>query len=113
MGQSFLTWMVNLSGLHSESQATVRSMLTDWLEPVLVPVIVILKIPVAAVALAVSVSVEVPGGFRELGVRVTVTPGGTPVTASVTKFVLPKLPPTIVRSKMFTVPSWLMSAIGS
>jgi len=89
---------------------TVRDMVTDWVERALVPVTVIVKLPVAAVGLAVRDSVDVPGGLRALGTRVPVTPDGRPVTVSVTRFVLPKLPPTNARSWTFTTPSLLMSA---
>lgn len=92
---------------------TRRSMLTDWVEMALVPVTVIVKLPLAAVGLAVRDSVDVPGGLRALGVNVVTTPDGRPVTASVTRFVLPKLPPTNARSRTFTMPSLLMSASGS
>lgn len=92
---------------------TVRSMFTDWVELALVPVTVMVKLPVAAEELAISDSVDVPGGFKGLGVKVAMTPDGSPVTASVTRFVLPKLAPTNARSKTFTLPSLLMSASGS
>lgn len=89
---------------------TVRDMVTDWVERALVPVTVIVKLPVVAVGLAVRDSVDVPGGLRELGVKVAVMPDGVPVTVSATKFVLPKSAPTSARSKTFTTPSLLMSA---
>lgn len=56
--------------------STVRLMVADWVALPLVPVITMLPVPGVAVALTETVAVPLVPGFREAGLKLTVTPDG-------------------------------------
>ncbi len=74
---------------------TVSVGVAEWANAPLVPAIVNVTVPVDALAEAVRVKVEVPDPVIEVGLKIAVTPDGTPVTPSVTVPVKPLSAPVV------------------
>src|SRR5437016_5736426 len=87
--------------------ATVRVTGAVWLMPPPLAVTVTLKVPVVAVLLAENVSVELPlpGATIEVGLKLAVTPVGSPETESDTAELKP--PAVALETVVLALPPWL------
>ena len=87
---------------------TVRAIIMVWVTPPPVPVTVTFTVPVVAVLLAVKVRLELPapGAAMEAGLKLAVTPEGSPETESETAALNPPL--TVVVTVLLAELPWVM-----
>ena len=92
-------------------EVTVREMVAVWVTPPPVAVTVTVAVPVVAVLAAERVSVELPlpGAAMEVGLKLAVTPAGSPEAESETAALKPPL--TLVVMVLLPAAPWAIERL--